>query len=282
VAASAAAGFADRVGVVLGGIGTMPDWWIASTERLDDAGYRGIWAWDHFMVRAGRPKPVLEAWTLLAMAAARTRRVTVGPLVANVMNRHPAVLASMAATLAAAAPGRLVLGIGIGGAPREHEQLGIPFPPVPERVARLEEALAVIRALWRGEPVTRPSPWYPLTDATLLPAPDPVPPILVGGQSSTGARLAARLGDGWATRPDLLERLRPVYLEACASHGRDPGPIVVSFEDGRSGVDSVAGTPWAADPAGRLAQWRGRGAESVVLTARTTADVDALVEIARG
>jgi alkanesulfonate monooxygenase SsuD/methylene tetrahydromethanopterin reductase-like flavin-dependent oxidoreductase (luciferase family) len=272
--------FANSVGVVLGGIGVTAAWWLEAAERLDTAGYRGIWAWDHFMVRGGRPKPVLEAWTLLAMTAARTRRTTVGPFVANVMNRHPGVLASMVATLADAAPGRVVLGIGIGGAPREHEQLGIPFPPVDERVARLEEAVAVMRALWRGEPVTRPSPWYPLDDAVLLPAPVPPPAIVIGGQSSNGARVAARLGDGWTTRPDLLERLRPVYLEACAAASRAPGPIVVGFEDGRSGVDAIAGTPWASDAAGQLGEWRARGADSVVLTARTTADVDALVEVA--
>jgi alkanesulfonate monooxygenase SsuD/methylene tetrahydromethanopterin reductase-like flavin-dependent oxidoreductase (luciferase family) len=269
--------FADSVGVVLGGIGVTAEWWLASAERLDAAGYRGIWAWDHFHVRAGRPKPVLEAWTLIAMAATRTRRATVGPLVANVMNRHPAVLASMAATLASAVPGRLVLGFGIGGAPREHEQLGIPFPPVAERVARLEEAVAVIRALWGGEAITRPSPYYPLSEAQLLPAPQPTPRIVIGGQSSSGARLAARLGDGWATRADLLDRLRPVYLDACVAAGHEPGQVLVSFEDGRSGVDSIAGTPWAADPDGQLAGWRLRGADSVVLTARTTADVDALI-----
>jgi alkanesulfonate monooxygenase SsuD/methylene tetrahydromethanopterin reductase-like flavin-dependent oxidoreductase (luciferase family) len=272
--------FADSVGVVLGGIGVSAEWWLASAERLDAAGYGGIWSWDHLMVRAGRPKPVLEAWTILAMAASRTSRVTLGPLVANVMNRHPAVLASAVATLSSAAPGRVVLGLGIGGAPREHEQLGIPFPPVAERVARLEEAVAVIRALWGGDPVNRPSPWYPLTDATLLPVPDPPVPIVIGGQSSNGARLAARLGDGWTTRPDLLERLHPVYVEACAAVGRDPGPVIVAFETGRSGVDSVAGTPWASEPAATLAAWLSRGADSVVLIARTTADVDALVEAA--
>ena len=272
--------FEGSVGVVLGGIGVTADWWLTSAERLDAAGYRGIWAWDHFMVRGGRPKPVLEAWTLLAMAAARTRRATVGPFVANVMNRHPGVLAAMAATLADAAPGRLVLGLGVGGAPREHDQLGIPFPPVEERVERLEEAVAVLRALWRGVPVTRPSPWYPLRDATLLPAPTPPPRIVIGGQSSTGARLAARIGDGWTTRPDLLERLRPVYMDACGAEGREPGPTIVGFEDGRSGVDAIAGTPWASDPDGRLGEWLARGADSVVLTVRTTADVDALVEVA--
>jgi hypothetical protein len=151
---------------------------------------------------------------------------------------------------------------------------------VPERVERLEDAIAVIRALWRGETVTRPSRWYPLREATLLPAPDPVPPIILGGQSRAGARVAGRVGDGWTTRPDLLDRLLPVYLEACSVAERSPGPVVVGFEDGRSGVDSIVGSAWALDPAVELAAWQARGATSVVVTARTTADVDALVEAA--
>jgi len=268
------------IGVAIGAINVPIGWWVDSAARLEAAGYAGVWIWDHFMVRGGRPKPVFEAWTTLTLAAAATKRITVGPFVANVMNRHPAVLASMATTLAAAAPGRLVLGLGIGGHPREHEALGIDFPPPPERVRRVEEAVAVLRALWLGEPVSRPSPFFPLREATLLPAADPPPPILIGGQSSGGARLAARVGDGWTTRPDLLERLGPIYAEACAAAGRAPGPIVLGFEDGRSGVDSIVGTVWAADPAAELATWQERGATSVVVTARTPADIDALVEAA--
>ena len=94
-----------------------------------------------------------------------TRGVTVGSFVINVMNRHPAVLARMATTLQTISAGRLVLGIGIGGHPAEHRALGIPFPDAAERVARMEETIAVLRAIWSGGPVTRPSPFYPLEDA---------------------------------------------------------------------------------------------------------------------
>ena len=71
----------------------------------------------------------LEVWTTLTAAAMLTERLTVGTFVANVMNRHPAVLARMAATLQEASGGRLVLGLGIGGHPAEHEAYGIDFPP---------------------------------------------------------------------------------------------------------------------------------------------------------
>jgi alkanesulfonate monooxygenase SsuD/methylene tetrahydromethanopterin reductase-like flavin-dependent oxidoreductase (luciferase family) len=223
---------------------------------------------------------VLECWTTLSAVAAVTSRLTIGTLVANVMNRHPAVLARMAATLNEVSGGRLVLGLGIGGHPAEHEAYGIPFPGVPERVARVEEAVGVLRALWTGGPVTRDSPFYPLRDAVALPSPNPPPAVIVGGQSPGGARLAARVGDGWTTRPDLLDRLRPVYEDASATLGRSPGPIVVAWEGGRAGEDALAGSPWIERPREEWSSWRDRGAAEVVLVARTTADVDRLVDAA--
>ena len=153
------------IGVALGSVGATAAWWLESARRLDAAGYRGLWCWDHFVGQGDRTVPVVEQWTILAAAAGATSRIGLGTFVTNVMNRHPAVVARMAGTLQGASGGRFTLGIGIGGAPREHRAYGIEFPDVDERVARLEEAVAVIRALWTGGPVTRPSRFYPLLDA---------------------------------------------------------------------------------------------------------------------
>ena len=94
------------IGVSIRTIRAEPRWWLESTRRLDAAGYAGIWAWDHFMGRGDKTVPVVECWTMLAMAAAATERVTVAPFVANVMNRHPALLARMSSTLQIASGGR--------------------------------------------------------------------------------------------------------------------------------------------------------------------------------
>ena len=281
-AATAPAAWGTGIGVSLATIGVSARWWRDSAVRLDAAGYTGLWSWDHFMTRGSRPNDVLESWTTISVAAAVTSRATVGTWVANVMNRHPAVLARMAATLQEASAGRVVLGIGIGGNPKEHEAYGIAFPEIPERVARLEEAVAVLRALWTGRPTDLDGRYYPLRGAVALPRPDPAPPILVGAQSPAGARLAARIGDGWTTNPELLEPLLPVYLGALetSGRGRDATRVVIGFEAGRSGQDSVAGTVWADRPADALAEWQGRGADGVIVTARTDADVRALVEAA--
>ena len=273
----------DRVplGVCLRSIRATPDWWLESARRIDEAGFSGLWCWDHFIGQGSdRSVPVVESWTTLTMAAAQTTHVTVGPFVMNVMNRHPAVVARMASTLHIATGGRLVLGIGIGGAPKEHASYGIDFPAAPERVARLEEAVAVLRALWTGGPVTRPSPYYPLEDAVAQPVPDPPPPIIVGGETRPGAALAARIGDGWSTFEDNFEQNLPIYLEALEASGRrrEDQLVYVGFQGGDWLADSnIAESPWCRDPRGEWERWSEIGADGAIVLARTTEDVDALV-----
>jgi alkanesulfonate monooxygenase SsuD/methylene tetrahydromethanopterin reductase-like flavin-dependent oxidoreductase (luciferase family) len=271
------------IGVVLGAVGVDVRWWLDSARRLDSAGYAGVWSWDHFISRGVRTDPVLEAWTTLTAAAMVTERLTVGTFVANVMNRHPAVLARMAATLQEASGGRFALGIGIGGHLAEHEAYGIDFPPPAERARHLEEAVAVLRALWSGGPVTRPSDLYPLRDAHANPVPKPPPQILIGAGTPAGARLAARIGDGWAAESDTFEDLLPRYLEALDAAGRDrTGQRVVLGFGGRRkrGADPLAAEPLLVAPREELARWRDVGADDLLLTARTTDDVDALVDAA--
>jgi alkanesulfonate monooxygenase SsuD/methylene tetrahydromethanopterin reductase-like flavin-dependent oxidoreductase (luciferase family) len=268
------------IGVCIRSIRAEPGWWLESASRLDAAGYAGVWSWDHFMGRGDLTVPVVESWTILSMAAAATQRVTVGPFVMNVMNRHPAVVARMASTLQIASRGRLILGIGIGGAPKEHAAYGIGFPAPPERVARLEEAVAVIRALWAGGPVTRDSPFYPLRDAYAFPVPVPPPPIIVGGETAAGARLAGRIGDGWSAFDDNFEANLPLYLESLEASGRKRSDqrVLVGFQGEWLSDESIAGSPWVTAPRETWGRWEAAGADGAIVLARTTADVDALVE----
>jgi len=270
------------IGVCIRSIRAEPRWWLESARRLDEAGYAGVWSWDHFMGRGEPRVPVVEGWTILAMAAAATERVTVGPFVMNVMNRHPALVARMASTLQVASGGRLVLGIGIGGAPKEHAAYGIDFPAAPERVARLEEAVAVIRAMWTGGPVTRDSPFYPLHEAYALPVPVPPPPIIIGGETAAGARLAGRIGDGWSAFDDNFETNLPIYLETLDAAGRrrEDQRVIVGFQGDWLSDESIADSPWVRAPRDTWGRWRAAGADDVIVLARTTEDVDRLVEAA--
>ena len=267
------------IGVCLRAIRAEPGWWLESARRLDAAGFAGLWCWDHFMGRGDLTVPVVESWTTIAMAAAQTTHATVGTFVMNVMNRHPALVARMASTLHIASGGRLVLGIGIGGAPKEHEAYGIDFPAAPERVARLEEAVAVIRALWTGGPVTRDSPYYPLRDAVAFPVSDPAPRIVIGGETAAGARLAGRIGDGWSAFDDNFEQNLPLYLDSLAASGRrrEDQSVLVGFQGDWLAEGSIRDSPWITAPRDTWARWQGVGADGAIVLARSTDDVDALV-----
>jgi alkanesulfonate monooxygenase SsuD/methylene tetrahydromethanopterin reductase-like flavin-dependent oxidoreductase (luciferase family) len=263
------------IGIALHPIGVEFAWWRDSALRLEAAGYAGVWCWDHFTSRGVRTDPVLECWTTLTAVAAVTDRLTVGPFVLNVMNRHPSVVARMAATLQQASRGRLVLGIGIGGHASEHEALGIPFPGAEERVARLEEAVALIRALWTGDHDAR-RPYLP-REAYAYPSRPP--PRSSWGETRVGA-MAARIGDGWTAFEETFERDEPSYRDALAEAGRDRAEMTVLVAFQRERDRSLAGSPWVADPRGTLQAWQARGADGAIVQARTPDDVDALVDAA--
>jgi alkanesulfonate monooxygenase SsuD/methylene tetrahydromethanopterin reductase-like flavin-dependent oxidoreductase (luciferase family) len=271
------------IGVTLSTVGVDASWWLDAAERLDDAGFAAIWAWDHVMGRGDPTVPVLEAWTMLAAASGRTRRAALGTFVSNVMNRHPSILARMASTLQDVSGGRFRLGLGIGGHPREHEAYGIPFPSAPERAHHLREAIDVVRALWTGGPVSYRGSVLTLDAAYAFPRPDPPPPILVAGQSPAGVRIAAAQGDGWAAEVPSFEPLEPAYRAALVDAGRTRGNqlVVVGLGGGRTGRGELAGSDWIRDPRGAFDAWRVKGVDEVALTARTTADVDGLVDAAR-
>ena len=270
------------IGVAIGAIGATPSWWLESARRLDEAGYPSVWCWDHFVGRGDRTVPDVEQWTMLAATAGATSRIGLGTFVTNVMNRHPAVLARMAGTVQAVSGGRLTLGIGIGGGKKEHEAYGIDFPEPPERARRLEEAVGVLRALWTGGPVSLEGEFYRLRDAVAHPVPDPAPRILIGAETLAGVGLAARIGDGWAPEDSAFEALRGAYFEGLEAAGRtrDEVAIVVGMGSGRSYQDNLVGGAWVSQPGEEWARWRDAGADAVIVTARTPADIDALVAAA--
>jgi G6PDH family F420-dependent oxidoreductase len=273
-------GGAPRIGVVLTTLGVDAVDWLDRARRLEAAGYASIWSWDHFVSRGDRTTPVLEAWTMLTAAAVVTERVTIGPFVMNVMNRHPAVVARMAATLQQVSGGRLVLGLGIGGHPAEHEAYGIPFPDAAVRAARLRETIEALRQLWTGGPVTYRGEHVELTDAYAYPRPEPPPPILVGAGTPAGIRIAATFGDGWAAESDEFFELEPRYREALAEAGRarEDQRVVLSFGAWRHKTGEwLTSHPLVTEPRDELARLNEAGADEAILTVRTTEDVDTLV-----
>jgi alkanesulfonate monooxygenase SsuD/methylene tetrahydromethanopterin reductase-like flavin-dependent oxidoreductase (luciferase family) len=109
--------------------------------------------------------------------------------------RHPVPVARQLATLAEIAPGRLTLGVGIGGEDRHEVEVCGVDPRT--RGRRMDECLTVVRELLKGEPVTFRGEFFDLEDALIVPPPDPSVPIVVGGRSEAAVLRAARHGDGW-------------------------------------------------------------------------------------
>lgn len=213
--------------------------WFRIADRVEELGLDSLWRSDHFVSLSGHPeRPALECWTSLTALAQRTQQLRFGPLVSPMTFRHPALLARMAAAVDGLSAGRLVLGIGAGWNEAEHRMFGIAMPPVGERMDRLEEGIAVIKALWTGGPVELEGPHYPLQQAVAHPRPvqQPGPPLLIGGDGEVRLlRIVARHADQWnshAHSPQLYEAKRARLEEHCRAVGRDPGTIHRSWMGG--------------------------------------------------
>lgn len=202
----------------------------------DEGGLDGCWTFDHFApMGPARTGDVFEAWTLIAAMAEATRRIRIGCLVTGNTNRHPAVLAAMAATVDHLAAGRLDFGIGAGYDEYVDAMYGLPLIPARERIARLAEACEVITRLWTEPTATYSGEYYRLDRATADPKPAqrPHPPIWMGSSGERyGLRVVARYADVWmnANMPGAdhlaeIRRLSGVLDRHCAEIGRDPATI---------------------------------------------------------
>lgn len=268
------------IGLNLTSIGVSSEWWMDSARAADQAGFAGVWCWDHHISRGRKQDPVLECWTTLTAAAAHTSRLKVGSFVTNVMNRPPQILARMLATIWDQSGGRVELGIGVGGSSGESANYGIPFPSPPERLAILEEAVAVIRALWTGGPIDYEGAHFRLKEAWSHPAPEPPPRIIIGGEKPAGARLAARVGDGWTTNgPDYAELL-PIHLAELSAHGRSRAQIAHLVAVRLDRDEPLDRHPLIADMAGFLAEWQEKGADEIVVSWVKPAELQALLDAA--
>lgn len=207
----------------------------AFAERVEDLGIDSIWPSDHIVTR----QPSLDASTLLAFIAARTRRVKMGPSVLVLPPRDPVQVAKVYATLDHLAGGRrrVILGVGLGGDPRDSLACGV---PAAERAPRMREAVEVIRRLWSGPDVSHAGRFYRFENVTIEPRPVGGPlDVWVGGNSEAALRRAARWADGWmpsfVTPAEFAAGVRRIG-EIAAEHGRtfdadEAGVLVLTHLD---------------------------------------------------
>src|SRR5256885_9605948 len=144
---------------------------LASRARFADAlGFDGIWGFDHLQPMYGDgPGECFEAMTTLAAWSGITERVRLGILIAGMTYRHPAVFAAEAITIDHASNGRLELSYGAAWFDKEHHELGIPFPPLRERIDAFEEAIQVVRGLLTTDGFTFEGRHFSTHGATLQP-----------------------------------------------------------------------------------------------------------------
>jgi F420-dependent oxidoreductase-like protein len=207
---------------------------VEQARAAEIAGFDLVTVMDHLYQIAGiggPEEPMLEGWLTLAAIARETSRVRLGTLVTGVTYRNPALLAKEATTLDVISNGRAILGLGAAWNDVEHEGYGFEFPPVGQRMDRLDEALAIIKAMFTEDRPSFHGEHYSIERALNVPRPiQPTgPKILVGGGGEQRTlRIAAKYADmthWFSIGLDALKHKNEVLERYCEEIGRDPSTI---------------------------------------------------------
>ena len=215
-------------------------------QAAEAAGFDRLSVMDHFfqIQMIGPPElEMLESYTTLGYVAAKTSRIKLLTVVAGVIYRQPGLLAKAVSTLDVLSSGRAMLGIGAAWNEEEARALGFPFPPLAERLERLEEALQIILQMWSDDDGPYHGRHYDLERTLNSPQPlqRPHPPILVGGSGERKTlRLVAQYADACNLygSPDARHKLE-VLRSHCERLGRDYDSIektvITTFDVGENG-----------------------------------------------
>jgi probable F420-dependent oxidoreductase len=259
-----------RLGIHLPHIGQKagPDAIRRAAIQAEELGFADVWVSEHIIVPSDRMYPPSAIFwdpvLSLTWAAACTSRVGLGTSVLVLPMRHPLPLAKELATLQNLSQGRLILGAGVGWLEDEFAALGVPFR---ERGRRMDEGIAMMRAVWNDDPVSFEAKYIPavIDSMRILPRPEKPIPIWIGGTSEAALRRAAKL-DGWhgsRCTPEqaapFVKRLRGERAEEDFAislrygwDGRDPDALRVRLDGYETvGVEHVLVEPTARE----LSDW---------------------------
>ncbi|HEX6663314.1 MAG TPA: TIGR03619 family F420-dependent LLM class oxidoreductase [Gaiellaceae bacterium] len=182
-------------------------------ELAVELGYDSIWATEHIIVGPEGVDPygrVYDPLVTLGWLAGLTESIGLGTSIILAPLHNPIHLAKEVATLQELSGGRLVVGLGLGWHRDEFEFMGVPFSG---RGRRTDEAIEIMRALWRGDADFDGELWS-FHDATAEPHPSPPPEIWIGGSSDRAIRRALELGDAWhPSRGSNVDHVRKVKLQ---------------------------------------------------------------------
>lgn len=225
---------------------------------------------------------MLEAYTTLGFLAGQTEKVKLHVLVTGVTYRHPGLLAKTVTTVDLLSGGRAALGIGAAWYEREHLGLGVPYPPVGERLERLEETLQICLQMWSNNNGPYTGRFYQLAETICVPEPlsQPHPPIMIGGGGERKLlKLVARYADASnliatdfeqvAHKLDVLRRhcdevgrnaddiKKTILYVGDALSNRDPDRFLAEMADyAKLGITTVVVMPLDADPVA-FVEWLG-------------------------
>jgi F420-dependent oxidoreductase-like protein len=203
-------------------------------KAAEDSGFGLVTVMDHFYQIQGvgpETDEMLEAYSTLAALSQRTNKVMLGALVTGVTYRNPALLAKTVTTLDVISGGRAVLGLGAAWNEDEHRGYGIEFPQIGQRMDRLDEALAIARAMFTEERPSFEGRYYRIERA--LNNPRPIQPggpkiIIGGGGEQRTLKIAAKYADMTHWFPlgmEVLKHKSEVLERHCETVGRDPATI---------------------------------------------------------
>ena len=219
-------------------------------QFAEQAGFESLWSIEHVVIPAGYqsrypysddgrfgwpedldyPDPIM--W--LAVIAGATTTLKLGSAVMILPQRNPVVLAKEMSTFDMMSGGRALLGVGVGWLEEEFDAVGVPFS---ERGPRTDEAIDVMRTLWREDEASFRGRFTSLDRALMFPKPsqriggDPAVPVIIGGHSKLAARRAGRTGDGFfpaRATPDDLPGLLAEVERAAADAGRSMTDIEIT------------------------------------------------------
>ena len=183
---------------------------VEQAKAAADAGFTGLWISDHFHPWNDEQGNSPFVWSVIGAVSQVCDLPVTTAVTCPTIRTHPAIIAQAAATSAEMLGGRFILGVGSGEALNEHI-LGDAWPSADVRLEMLEEAVALIRELWTGKPVTSEGKHYRVDHARIYNLPETPPEIYVSGFGPKATDLAARIGDGYiSTAPEgeLVERFK--------------------------------------------------------------------------
>ncbi len=210
-------------------------------RRAEDLGYDSLWVAERLLYPRNPRAPYsgtadgslplayrrsLDPLAVLAYLAAETSRVRIGAFI-NLPFHNPVLLARELATIDVLSQGRLDVGFGGGWSPDEFEAIGVPMR---ERGRRAEEALQVIEAIWRDNPVEFEGRYFRVPESyfDLKPVQKPRPPIYMGAYTPATMDRVARLADGWLPTGlplGAMEQMFAAIKQGAAEAGRDPNDL---------------------------------------------------------